>query len=770
MNKQLILLFFIYAGIANAQFITLTGRVSDSVTHKSLEGVNVYIDSIGTMTDENGVYNITVEAGDSLTFEHIGYKKEIHAVSDSRLNVNLVESIIETSPVFVEATRAIERVTPVAFSTMDKQEIERHYSVEDVPMILSYEPGVHAFSESGNGTGYSYVSIRGFDQSRIAVMVDGVPLNDNESHQVYWVDHGDLLADAQDVQIQRGVGNSLYGSSAFGGSINIKTRIATDDEAIAIGATTGSFNTKKYSLSYTSGKRLGDNISISTRLSSITSDGYREFHGSDQKSFSLSVEHRMNNLTNQLRMNLGWENTDLVWDGIPDSVLSDVVKRRESTKGFTDNFLQQIYSLNTDWRISDIYRLTNTAYFVTGSGYYETTKYGVDWYSYNLDTQDAFPDSLEAQFTTDVLRRKWIRNYYTGIVPTFIVQSERLRLDIGSEFRLYHGDHSGEVTDFTDTYLQTQFGDSWYTYYQYDGSKSSQTTFIHAVFDPAKWLTFMADLQLQSHDWTFVQEKIGHASGHKLDAIWTFLNPRFGVMWQLSKSMEAFIHYGEGMKEPADNQIIQADDVTETPKNASAEAIRNYEAGFRYHGSRTNLSINAYSISYNNEQLKNINIEQEGEYEYTSAEKTFHAGVELDGGFSLGDNILTSFNATFSSHQFSDGALNGHTLPTVPGILMNGFLEYSIPRYSGSLSCKYVGKQFLDTDNIGTIDHYIIVNGSVKAQFGGLEAKLMINNLLNTLYETYGYGFEWDDVYYAYYWPGATQAVNLSLNYRFRIN
>ena len=88
-------------------------------------------------------------------------------------------------------------------------------------MVLSTEPGVWAYSESGNGTGYSYASIRGFDQSRIAVLFDGVPMNDNESHQVYWVDHGDLLADTKDIQIQRGIGTSLYGSSSFGGSINV---------------------------------------------------------------------------------------------------------------------------------------------------------------------------------------------------------------------------------------------------------------------------------------------------------------------------------------------------------------------------------------------------------------------------------------------------------------------------------------------------------------------------------------------------------------------
>jgi len=132
------------------------------------------------------------------------------------MTILMVPTVLEGEEVTVNATRAIAGVTPVSFSNLTSQEIETRYTVEDIPMVLASEPGVWAYSESGNGTGYSYVSIRGFDQSKIGVMVDGVPLNDNESHQVYWVDHGDLLADAKDVQIQRGIGNSLYGSSAFG--------------------------------------------------------------------------------------------------------------------------------------------------------------------------------------------------------------------------------------------------------------------------------------------------------------------------------------------------------------------------------------------------------------------------------------------------------------------------------------------------------------------------------------------------------------------------
>ncbi|NQV37569.1 MAG: TonB-dependent receptor plug domain-containing protein [Candidatus Marinimicrobia bacterium] len=766
-KTHFIVIFSIFISFIFAQSITVSGRVADASTGEMLIGVNIISGTDGTITNSEGFYQLTIPIGSEVEFLYIGYEDQKIIPSNSVLNVQLRNKPIESLPVIVEATRAIEGVTPIAFSTLTQEEIAQHYSTEDVPMILASEPGVHAYSESGNGTGYSYVSIRGFDQSRIAVMVDGVPLNDNESHQVYWVDHGDILSDAKDVQIQRGVGNSLYGSSAFGGSINIQTQIASENETYKISSTYGSFNTSKLSLSYKSGKRISNDISLSARLSTIESDGYRDFHNSKQKSLSMGIEYRQPNITNQLRMNLGYENTDLVWDGIAKADIHDKIRRRESYKGYTDDFLQQIYSLNTRWKINDLYQLTNTAYIVRGKGYYESQKDGVDWYSYNLDVNDQFDDVVEDTMTTDLLQRKWIVNSYLGTVPTFTILSERLRIDIGSEFRYYQGDHFGEISDFTDSTLIDEFGNSWYTYYKYLGMKSTMTSFVHTSFMPIEYFTLMVDVQLQSHDWEFNQKKIGHAPGHKLNALWTFINPRVGIMAHISPNLNAFIHYGKAQKEPADNQIIEADDFTKDPKYAAAEMVENYEAGLHYNNAIYAFNINAYLIDFKNEQLKNIDVAQEGEYEYFAADLTQHTGIEFDANYIINDAIDVSANGTVASNVFSAGLLEGNSLPTTPNMLMNTVVGYKTNFFRAHLKLKYVGQQFLDVDNIGLIDPYLLTDVSVTTNWRNIEGKVMINNVFNILYETYGYGYTYDSEYFSYFWPGATRSYNASLNYTF---
>ncbi|MBT5440728.1 MAG: TonB-dependent receptor plug domain-containing protein, partial [Candidatus Marinimicrobia bacterium] len=601
-------IFFLTATLISTLFSQLTevsGVVFDNKSKIPLEGVNISSNEVGTVTNKDGKFRLLVDDENEIIFSFIGYET-ISTKIKPQMTIFMNPSVLRGDEIVVSATRAVSGKTPVSFSNLTLKEIETRNTAQDIPMVLASEPGVWAYSESGNGTGYSYVSIRGFDQSRIGVMIDGVPLNDNESHQVYWVDHGDLLADAKDVQIQRGIGNSLYGSSAFGGSININTNILSDKREIGFSYGQGDWNTTKYRTRYRSGKDFGDNLSLVVRTSQIKSDGYRDNHNSKQNGLFFGLEHRGEKITNQFRALIGYENTQLLWDGIYMEDIDDRTKRRTGNKAYTDNFSQQIYSLNTRTKIRENIFLKNTSYLVLGQGYYEVNKSGQDYYSYNLDVNNEFSDNEEQSLSTDFLRRKWIDNNYFGVVPTITWLNKGLRIDLGGEIRYYTGDHFGEVSKFSNKRLTSQFGDSWYRYYQYVGKKNSMTSFIHFNWHPiGQPFTITADFQNQIHNWKLEQEKIGHAVGHKLTADWNFSNPRMGMIWELSDSLNMFFSWGKAQKEPADNQIIQADDVWSDPVMAAAEVITDFEWGLDFTFGRGKAKFNGYNIKYLNEQLKN---------------------------------------------------------------------------------------------------------------------------------------------------------------------
>lgn len=766
MNKKMRFLFglkgiFVFVAIltaANSQELsTVSGRVVDADTERPLQGANIVSgDWGGTSTDRDGFFTLSLPPGSSITVSMIGYKTATVAPQRGFVTIRLIPTVLRGEEVIVLANRAVPGVTPAAFSTLTASEIEQYYTTEDVPMILAAEPGVYAYSESGNGTGYSYVTIRGFDQSRISVMLDNVPLNDNESHQVYWVDHGDILSNARDVQIQRGIGNSLYGSAAFGGSINLITQIATNETELSASAASGSYKTSKYRLKFNSGKMVGENLSIAVRASQIQSDGYRKFHESLQRGLFLGIEHRSSRMTNQLRASIGYENTDLLWDGIAASDINNRKKRRAGYKSYTDDFLQQIYSLNSTYRINDQLYVHNVAYLVTGSGYYEVFKSGRDFYSYNLDVNDEYTDEEEMSMTTDLLRRKWIVNQYYGVVPRLTWNKDQIRFDLGGEIRFYNGDHYGEVTEFSALSCVATFGDDWYRYYDYFGTKRSISAFAHAVYSVTTRLKLIGDIQYQGHRWDLDQKPIGNAAGHQLSAPWDFFNPRLGFIYSMTDELSIFGNYGKAQKEPADDQIINADDVWSEPVMAAAELVNNFELGASFLSNRLSGNLNLYYIAYDNEQLKNIDVEQEGEYDYYSAEGTVHQGAEIEIAYQFDPSLRVSANGAFNQNFFVSDELDGKVLPNVPGQLFNAAIQYS-PIRDIAVYCdlKFVGKQYVDNVNTekGAIDPFGIVNLGLKYRFGPAAFQVRINNVLDTLYSTYGY--EWDG-YWAY-WPGATR-------------
>ena len=177
------------------------------------------------------------------------------------------------------------------------------------------------------------------------------------------------------------------------------------------------------------------------------------------------------------------------------------------------------------------------------------------------------------------------------------------------------------------------------------------------------------------------------------------------------------------------------------------------------------LRFNGYNIQYLNEQLKNIDVDQEGEYEYYSADSTNHFGFEWEGAFTLNSEWSFSLNGAQIMNYFS----NGNSLPNIPQTLFNLFINYR-PLESGLffLHWRRVGHMYIDKENIeaGMIDPYSILNIGAKYQYKNIDITLKLNNALDKLYSTYGYSYEWNG-YQAYYWPGATRNAFVSFSYLF---
>lgn len=263
MNKIFLIciLTFLFALPAVAQKAVLSGVVKDAISGETLIQANIKVGETGTVTDFDGNYRIELAPGTyNIEVSYIGYKNQNISFTmpsgNTMLNFALEEDNVIMQEINVVADVARTRETPVAFSTVQLARIQEELSVQDLPMVLNSTPGVYA-TQQGGGDGDARITIRGFNQRNVAIMIDGVPVNDMENGQVYWSNWSGLSEVARSIQVQRGLGASKLALPSVGGTINILTSGIESKRRFSVQQDAGMYGFYKTTLSGTSGRLKG---------------------------------------------------------------------------------------------------------------------------------------------------------------------------------------------------------------------------------------------------------------------------------------------------------------------------------------------------------------------------------------------------------------------------------------------------------------------------------------------------------------------------------
>lgn len=233
----------------------LKGKILDASNGLPIKGVSIKMaDSyLETLSDQNGDFYFPEgkHASVRLIFSHISYEKDTMDVQfpSNGLEIRMRLHTYLSEEITISATRVGDE-SAIAHSNISKTELEKYNLGQDMPYLLQLSPSMVVTSDAGHGIGYTGMRLRGSDASRINVTVNGIPVNDAESHQVYWVDLPDLASATENIQIQRGVGTSTNGSGAFGGSVNIQTMTLRKNPYASLSSSAGSFNTYKNTLGF----------------------------------------------------------------------------------------------------------------------------------------------------------------------------------------------------------------------------------------------------------------------------------------------------------------------------------------------------------------------------------------------------------------------------------------------------------------------------------------------------------------------------------------
>ncbi|MBT3418040.1 MAG: TonB-dependent receptor, partial [Flavobacteriales bacterium] len=506
MNKIYLTLLASLLSVLSFSQTTIKGTITDANTGETLIGASIIFENgKGVSADLEGKFEFQVPKGKrKITVSYVGYKSKSKTIKvvEKKITLNFKLETIQLNEVQVVGDIAIERKTPIAFSTISVKKINEELASQDIPMVLNSTPGVYA-TQSGGGDGDARITIRGFNQRNVAVMIDGIPVNDMENGWVYWSNWFGLDAVTSNIQVQRGLGASKIAIPSVGGTMNILTKGIGNKAGGTVKQEIGAFGKLRTSLGYNSGKldngwgytlagsyKKGNGFVNETwtegffyyakiqkefgnHILSLSAMGAPQKHG--QRSYKSDIATYWNRAQQAyqsdsingifkgidhyykeaIKYNKHWGYLDR-WtlDGNGDTI------RSNGTLNTKQNYYHKPqFSLRDFWVVNDKFYISNIAYVSIGKGggtglsgntnnYDENGQYNLqEAYNANTDNIDALYSDSENKAST-YLRSSMNNHYWYGLLSTLNYEvSDKISLSGGIDMRYYKGEHYREVYD-----------------------------------------------------------------------------------------------------------------------------------------------------------------------------------------------------------------------------------------------------------------------------------------------------------------------------------
>lgn len=795
---------------------SISGVVFDLHTLEKIENVNVLLQELnkGSSTNSNGKFSFPnlKERNYSLKFSFVGFLEQevqVNVNSDEFITVYLEQENPKVDEVIVTDSRAKIGATPATFSNFSNDEIALKHSVRDLPVLISELPSLDFYSETGTGIGPTYLSLRGFDHKRIAVTVNGIPQNDPEDHNVYWYDITDIASNTQDIQVQRGAGNTSYGHSAIAGSINLETKRVSPNQELKLESGFGSYDTRKFLLSYSSGLTKGG-YSFSGKYSKTYTEGYRDETWGDYTSYFFSGTKITDRFSTTVNIYGGPLKDHLAYEGVPkDSLETNPKFNPLGGEAQIEEFRQDHYEIISKMEINKNVSLTNTIYYIDGNGYFDyrwPLAWGSNFADFGLDDSQTITANGDTVSASEMLVRGNVDNDQIGWIPKFKHKVKDFEFQVGLQFIKNYGDHNQEIRWGNILPIGTGLEPNFPIYHSFENFQIEKNTFgafLNGNYTNGKF-NYFASTELVFKQYDLVEDEFSEL---QWEANYLFFNPKFGANYNFNESVFAYTSFAKTSREPrrkdigdgtfaafdesefdTEGNFIQKDYGKISPK-IKEETLWDFELGAGLRNNITNFNANFYLMEFQNELIKTGTIGEFGSGDLINAKRARHFGIELSGRFVFAKDLIASNDNAFLKGNLSlsknrvlefsgekDANENRvypkewekNPIPSSPEIISNFGFGYSSSNLDFELNGRFVGKQYLDNskDEAKTLDSYFLLNLNASFTpifYKNVRFKLSLNNILNKKYSSGGYIVEWDG---PRYFTAARRNYFLGLDYK----
>lgn len=773
------LLFLMLVQAAVFGQYSLSGVVSDPAG-KPLSGAHVILPGLSKqlLTGIHGEFNASVVSKEAQTIQvtYIGFQRFSQVViadQAQNLKIRLSPLTVITEEVLVSSSRADEK-SPLAYTNVGSDEIKAINQGQDIPYLLNYTPSFVATSDAGNGIGYTNFRIRGTDPTRVNVTINGVPMSDAESQMTYFVNIPDLASSTDNIQVQRGVGNSTNGASAFGASIDLQTIKLNADPKVNYSSSGGSFSTFRNTLSASSGL-LKNKLAFDLSMSKISSAGFMDRASSDLKSFFISCGYFTDKTILKATAFSGFEQTYQAWNGVPSVRLNndaagmqkyetDGLYTHEQTlemlnsnsrtynrytyKNQVDHYRQDNTQLHFSHQLNEDLNIKASAFYTHGRGYYEQMVPDQSYADYGLTSPLVGGSAIS---NSDMITRKWLDNGFYGTIFSMNYRKQGNTLTIGGGATVYDGQHFGRIL----WSKAVGYANPQLEWYRGTGLKKDANLYGRYSVELAHHLTGSVDLQIRK-----VKYHIGgyddKLRDNTQDHNYSFFNPKFGLFYSPTIRQEAYLSFSRANREPNRGNFVDADPLGKQP---TFETLNDIELGYKFKGSDYVIGVNVYDMMYANQLILTGQINSVGSPIMTNVADSYRKGVELMTSVKFLKKFQWNVNTTFSQNRiqqfveyvedWDNGGLKENKLGATdiafsPNLTANSTLSFSACKsVEISLLSNYVGNQFIDntSSNDRMLKAYFVQNlrfdyRVTQKLFKDLKFKLLINNFLDKKYES----------------------------------
>jgi iron complex outermembrane receptor protein len=617
-------------------------------------------------------------------------------ISISTYSQTDTSKVVQLENVSVMGIRS-DRKTPISQKIVTKKQIERTYQGQEVPiLIMEKTPSVTSYMDGGHPQGYTYFRLRGIDQTRINMTLDGVPLNEPEDQGVYTSNYPGFTNFIQSMQVQRGVGTSTNGVASYGGSINFVTKSGFEKESeIALGY--GSFNTMRFNFSNGTGLSK-KNFALYTNLSLYQTDGYRYNSGGDGGSIFISGGKYGDKDIIKFSAFSGISRNGMAWLGVSEEDIKIDKKTNYNQNDAWDDFRQTF--TQGKW----IRKINSKSKFSTGLFYNR------------LDgSYDYFMSGNRSLF---------LGSNFFGLINNYQYKSKNFKFDAGLNINTYNRDHKNIEAD-----------------YKNKGFRNELSIFSKLSYDISKF-TLFTDLQYRYSDFSYE----GDVSMDKLK--WNFFNPKFGIVYNKNSYMNYYFSIGKTGREPTRTNLFGGSDNLTTLENVSPESVIDYELGFNRRLEKSNIQANLYYMDFENEITLLGAIGTNSLPLMTNVSKSFRSGIELDyTRTSAFDIMSTTTTINYSFNRIIDGDTKFQPLYT-PDLIISQSLGFNFHKIFLEGNFRYNSKSYISLDNKYSIPDFVVFGANVRYDYKKWSVLGQLNNIFSNNYYTMGYVV--DNVKYLY--------------------